>query len=163
MADAELPLGRMASSGPRWWLFSKAVIVKPSCKNTCVFHLYSPHSPLLVLQTAPLMNNGVVKWHFCTFPQQNTRTDSNVHVELDVGTPEVTDRSVFRWNKSCLNTTSITFPTSAPALHNTKQTNAAGNSSSHWCCKKSLHIQQNNERLHTPANRKKENKSSSSL
>lgn len=157
------------SSGPCWWLFSKAVIVKPSCKNMCVFHFYSPHSPLPVPQTAPLMNNSMVKWHailwtyFCIFPQKNTKTDSKMLVELDISIPKVTDRSVFRRNKSCLNTTSGMFPTSAPVLHNTKQTNAAGNSSSYWCCKKSFHIQQSNERLHAPANQKKKNKSSSSL
>lgn len=90
-------------------------------------------------------------------------TGSKVHAELHISTPKVTDRTVFRWNKSCLNTTSSMSPTSAPILHNTKQTNAAGNSSSYWCCKKSFHVQQNDERLHAPINQKKENKSSSSL
>jgi len=54
-----------------------------------------------------------------------------------------TNRSIFSWNKSCLNTMQSTLPpplsTSPTALchsllHYTKHNNIAGNITSHWCC-----------------------------
>lgn len=66
-----------------------------------------------------------------------------MYAELDTRTPKVKNKSVSRWNESCLNTISSTLPpplsTSPTALHrsllrNTKNESIAGNIASHWWC-----------------------------